>query len=60
MPPLGYFTLVNPLRYAMGTAERVYLEGAGLAFLLPDIWPLVVIAALSPSAASWMLHHRLQ
>ena len=27
---LQYFTLINPLRYAIEIAQRVYLEGAGL------------------------------
>ena len=58
--PLRYFTLVNPLRYAIDLAERVYLEGAGLALLWPDIWPLALIAALALGAASWMFRHRLQ
>ena len=31
MPPaLQYFTLINPLRYAIDIIQRVYLEGAGL------------------------------
>ena len=58
--PLRYFTLVNPLRYAIDLAERVYLEGAGLALLWPDIWPLALSAALALGAASWMFRHRLQ
>ena len=37
---LQYFTLINPLRYAIDIAQRVYLEGAGLDLLLPDLWPL--------------------
>lgn len=56
---LQYVTLVNPLRYAIEIAERVYLEGAGLYQLLPDLWPLAVIAVLTLSAASWMFRHRL-
>ncbi len=27
---MQYFTLINPLRYAIDIAQRVYLEGAGL------------------------------
>src|SRR5262249_11812584 len=30
-------TLINPLRYAIDIAHRVYLEGAGLGELLPDL-----------------------
>jgi ABC-2 type transport system permease protein len=56
---LQYVTLVNPLRYAIEIAERVYLEGAGLDGLVPDLWPLAVIALVTLSAASWMFRHRL-
>jgi ABC-2 type transport system permease protein len=57
--PLQYFTLANPLRYAIEIAERVYLEGADLARLAPDLWPLAVIAAVTLSTASWMFSKRL-
>ncbi|HWH76839.1 MAG TPA: ABC transporter permease [Candidatus Binatus sp.] len=56
---LQYFTLINPLRYAIDIAHRVYLEGAGLGLLIPELWPLAVIAAVTLSAASWMFRHRL-
>jgi ABC-2 type transport system permease protein len=56
---LQYFTLINPLRYAIEMAHRVYLEGAGLALLWPQLWPLAVIATVTLSAASWMFRHRL-
>ena len=61
MPPsLQYFTFINPLRYAIDIAQRVYLEGAGPGVLLPDLWPLAVIAAVTLAAASYMFKHRLQ
>ena len=50
---LQYFTCINPLRYAIDIAQRVYLEGAGIGSLLPDLWPLVAIAAVTLTAASW-------
>jgi len=56
---LQYFTLINPLRYAIEIAERVYLEGAGFERLLPDLWPLAVIGVTTLSVASWMFRHRL-
>jgi ABC-2 type transport system permease protein len=56
---LQYVTLVNPLRYAIEIAERVYLEGAGLYQLLPDLWPLAAIATVTLSSASWLFRHRL-
>jgi ABC-2 type transport system permease protein len=56
---LQYFTMANPLRYAIEIAERVYLEGASLERLIPDLWPLAVIAAVTLSTASWMFSRRL-
>jgi ABC-2 type transport system permease protein len=56
---LQYLTLVNPLRYAIDIAHRVYLEGTGLGLLMPEIWPLAVIAVITLSGASWMFRHRL-
>jgi ABC-2 type transport system permease protein len=58
-PRLQYVTLVNPLRYAIEIAERVYLEGAGMEQLMPDLWPLVVIALGMLSAAAWLFRHPL-
>ena len=57
---LQYFTYINPLRYAIDIAQRVYLEGAGLSVLTADLWPLAAIAAVTLAAASWMFKHRLQ
>ena len=56
---LQYFTFINPLQYAIDIARRVYLEGAVLAQLVPDLWPLAVIAAVTLTAASWMFRTRL-
>ena len=56
---LQYITLANPLRYAIEIAHRVYLEGAGLKLLWPDLWPLAIIAAITLSVASWMFRRRL-
>jgi ABC-2 type transport system permease protein len=57
--PLQYVTRINPLRYAIEIAHRVYLEGATIDNLLPEIWPLAVIAAITLSSASWMFRRRL-
>jgi ABC-2 type transport system permease protein len=56
---LQYLTYINPLRYAINIAYRVYLEGAGLRLLLPELWPLAIIAAVTLPIASWMFRHRL-
>ena len=60
MPPvLQAFTAINPLRYAIDIAHRVYLEGVGLDRLWPDLWPLALIAAVTLTAASWVFERRL-
>lgn len=52
-------TLINPLRYAIEIAHRVYLEAAGLELLIPELWPLALMAALTLPAAAWMFRYRL-
>ena len=54
-----YATYFNPLRYAISIAQRVYLEGADLARLWPDLWPLAIMAAVTLALASWMFRHRM-
>ncbi len=56
---LQYVTLINPLRYAIDIAHRVYLEGVGFSLLFPELWPLAIIAVVTLSGASWMFRHRL-
>lgn len=56
---LQYVTVVNPLRYAIEIAQRVYLEGAGLKRLAPELWPMATIALVTLSAAAWVFRRRL-
>jgi ABC-2 type transport system permease protein len=53
------FTLINPLRWAIDIAHRIYLEGVGLDRLAPDLLPLAGIALVSLTGASWMFERRL-
>ena len=52
-------TLVNPLRFGIDCVRRVYLEGVGLATVLPDILPLLLIAAVTLPTAAWLFRHRM-
>ncbi|TCR59342.1 ABC transporter permease [Bosea sp. BK604] len=56
---LQYFTYINPLRYAISITQQVYLEGAGIAQLLPEMLALVAIAAATLPVAAWMFRNRL-
>ena len=58
--PLQYFTMVNPLRYAIDITQRVYLEGAGLGRLGQDLIPLTIISAVTLVGGAWMFRQRLQ
>jgi ABC-2 type transport system permease protein len=56
---LQYFSVINPLRYMIDIAQRVYLEGTGFGGLAYDIWPLLVIAMVTLSASTLMFRYRL-
>jgi len=56
---LQILTLANPLRYAIDLTHRVYLEGARLGDLTADLWPLMLIATVTLSSATWMFRNRL-
>ncbi|HEY3919526.1 MAG TPA: ABC transporter permease [Stellaceae bacterium] len=55
-----YLTLIDPLRFAIDIAQRVYLEGVGLGRLGHDLWPLAIIAAVTLTGASWMFRHGIE
>jgi ABC-2 type transport system permease protein len=57
---LQYLTLLNPLRYAIEIVHRVYLEGAGLGLLVPQLWPLALIGLVTLSVSSWLFRHGLE
>lgn len=56
---LQYLTSVNPLRYAISMTRQIYLEGAGIAQLLPEMLALLVIAAVTLPIAAWMFRNKL-
>lgn len=56
---LQYLTYANPLRFSVDLVQRVYLEGVGLATVHSDLWPLLVIAAITLPTAAWLFRHRL-
>ena len=52
-------TLLNPMRYGVDIAKQVYLQGADLHAVLPDLLPLGAMAVVTLSAAAWRFRHRL-
>ena len=56
---LQWATLLNPARWGVDFSRRIYLEGAGLADIAHDLWPLALIAVVTLGAASRLFRSRL-
>ncbi|MCE5335643.1 MAG: ABC transporter permease [Desulfobacteraceae bacterium] len=56
---MQYLTLINPLRFAIAIVHRIFLEGAPLRVIAPDLWPLALIALASLSIAVMLFRKRL-
>ena len=58
--PVQWLTYVNPMRYVLIVVRGVFLEGADLALLAPQLWPLALIGVVCMAAAGWLFRHRIQ
>ena len=58
--PVQWLTYANPLRYFLVILRGVFLKGNGLAELWPQLWPLVLIALVSLSAATVLFRARMR
>ncbi len=56
---MQYLDWFNPLQHFIVIVKGVFLKNIGLAALAHALWPLLVIAALTLSAADWMFRRRL-
>ncbi len=56
---LQYLDWFNPLRHFIVIVKGIFLKNVGLDVLFPSLWPLLVIAALTLSAADYMFRRRL-
>lgn len=50
---------INPLRHFIPVVKGVFLKDMETGVLLASIWPLLVIAVVTLSAANWIFRHRL-
>jgi len=57
--PIQDLTLLNPMRYFLVVVRSVFLEGADTHSLLPEYWPMAIIAAISLFAAGWLFRKRV-
>lgn len=56
---LQYATYANPMRFAIETVRRIYLEGCGLADIAGNFLPLIIIAAVTMPMAAYLFRHKL-
>lgn len=57
---LQHVTLINPKRYFLVILHGVFLKAMPATEILHQLWPLVVIAACTLSAAAWMFRSRME
>ncbi|MBT8343013.1 MAG: ABC transporter permease [Desulfatitalea sp.] len=53
-------TLLNPLRHIVVALRRIFLQGADLPTVWPQIWPLLLMACVTLTTAAWLFRHRTQ
>jgi ABC-2 type transport system permease protein len=57
---LQTITLADPLRHFIVIAKGVFLKSMPTAEVLHNLWPLVVLAVLTLSAATWLFRRRTE
>lgn len=57
---LQYMTLANPYRYFVVIVKGVFLKAMPATDVLANLGPLLVIAAVTLSASSWLFRHRVE
>ena len=56
---IQWLTLANPLRYQIAILRSVFLKGAGVAELWPQLVPMVIMAVGLMLVAAWRFNRRL-
>jgi ABC-2 type transport system permease protein len=53
-------TYINPMRYFLIILRGVFLEGDSYRLLLPQYWPMALIAVATLAVAGWLFRHRIK
>lgn len=56
---LQYLTYLNPIRFFMLLAKGIFLKGMGLSDIIVNLIPLIIIAIITLSIASWIFKRKL-
>jgi len=51
---------VNPVRYIIVALRNIFLQGADVSMIWPQVWPLLIIAGVTLPSAAWLFRHRAQ
>jgi ABC-2 type transport system permease protein len=51
---------VNPVRHIIVALRNIFLQGADVGMIWPQIWPLLIIAGVTLPSAAWLFRHRAQ
>jgi ABC-2 type transport system permease protein len=51
---------VNPVRYIIVALRDIFLQGADVGMIWPQIWPLLILAGVTLPSAAWLFRHRAQ
>ena len=54
-----YLTMINPVRYFMTLSRGIFLKGMGIEDVMSNIIPLIIIAVVTLSIASWTFKRKL-
>ncbi|HEY0255859.1 MAG TPA: ABC transporter permease [Candidatus Methylacidiphilales bacterium] len=56
---LQVLTFANPLRHFIVIVKSIFLKGSSTLFVLENLWPLILIAIVTLSAANWMFRRQI-
>ncbi|MBQ9479385.1 MAG: ABC transporter permease [Selenomonadaceae bacterium] len=56
---LQTLTWANPMRFALDSVRRIYLEGAGMSDVAMNFAPMLAISALTLPIAGWLFRNNL-
>ena len=55
---LQVMTCADPMRFALASIRRIYLEGAGIGDIAMNYVPMLAVAAVTMPLAGWLFRHR--
>jgi ABC-2 type transport system permease protein len=55
---LQAFTLANPVRHFVLISKGIFLKDLPAGVVIAHVWPLLAMAVVSMSAATWLFRHK--